>query len=60
LQDYFISRNRMLFGMTYARLRTKIALVRESLRILRNGRQWQKKGVIDYYLRKFGRGSYGI
>lgn len=60
LQDYFISRNRMLFGMTYARLRTKIALVRESLRILRNGRQWQKKGVIDYYLRNFGRGSYGI
>lgn len=60
LQDYFISRNRMLFGMTYARLRTKLALIRESLRIMRTGREWQKKGVKDFYLRKFGRGSYGI
>lgn len=60
LQDYFISRNRMLIGMKYARLRTKFALVRESVRILRTGRQWQKRGVRDYYLRKFGKGSYPI
>jgi GT2 family glycosyltransferase len=60
LQDYFISRNRMLFGMSYARLRTKVALVRESLRLLKSGREWQKKGVKDYYLGKFGRGSYSV
>ncbi len=60
LQDYFMSRNRLLFGMTYAPLRTKIALIRESLKILRTGRDWQKKGVLDYYLRKLGKGSFGV
>jgi GT2 family glycosyltransferase len=60
LQDYFISRNRMLFGMKYAPLRTKVALVRESIRIIFSGRKWQKKGVQDFYLRKFGKGSYPI
>lgn len=60
LQDYYISRNRMLFGMTHAPLRTKVALVRESIRLLRNGREWQKKGVADFYLRKFGKGSFAV
>jgi GT2 family glycosyltransferase len=60
LQDYFISRNRMLFGMQYARLRTKIALLRESFTILKKGREWQKKGIKDYYKGKFGRGSYPV
>ncbi len=60
LQDYFISRNRMLFGMTYAPFRTKVALFRESLRLLKSGRQWQKIGIKDYYMRKFGKGSFGV
>jgi GT2 family glycosyltransferase len=60
LQDYFISRNRLLFGFTYAPLRTKFALLRESLSLLISGRKWQKKGVSDYYLRKFGAGSYNV
>jgi GT2 family glycosyltransferase len=60
LQDYFITRNRLLFGMSYAPLRSKIALLKESLRILRNGRVWQKVGVKDYYMGKFGKGSYQI
>ncbi len=58
LQDYFINRNRLLFGFTYASFRTKFALFRESIRVLFNGRKWQKRGVIDYYLKKFGKGSY--
>lgn len=58
LQDYFLTRNRMLFGMRYAPLRTKIALFRESLRFLRSGRPMQKKGIQDFYLGKFGKGSY--
>lgn len=58
LQDYYISRNRLLFGMTYAPMKSKIALVRESLSILLRGRKWQKTGVKDFYLRKFGKGSY--
>lgn len=58
LQDYYTTRNRMLFGMRYAPLRTKIALVRESLRLLKSGREWQKQGIKDFYLGKFGKGRY--
>ncbi len=57
LQDYFISRNRMLFGNLYAPFKTKLALFRESLRLLKSGRTWQKKGIQDYYLKRFGGGS---
>lgn len=60
LQDYYITRNRMLFGMRYAPIRTKVALLRESLKILKSGRDWQKVGVKDYYLRRFNRGSFPI
>lgn len=60
LQDYYISRNRLLFGMRYAPLRSKIALIRESFRQLFSGRPWQKRGIFDFYLQRFGRGSYKI
>ncbi len=60
LQDYYISRNRMLFGLKYASLRAKIALIRESLRILVGGRKWQKIGIKDYYFNKLGKGSYSV
>lgn len=58
LQDYFISRNRLLFGMKWAPLKTKVSLVKESWQILRRGRNWQKCGVKDFYLRRFGKGSW--
>jgi GT2 family glycosyltransferase len=58
LQDYFITRNRMLFGMTYAPLRTKLALFRESLRLLTNGRPYQRQGIRDFYLRKLNKGTF--
>ena len=57
LQDYFITRNQMLFGMMYAPVRSKIALIRQSLRYLKNGRPRQRQGIRDYYLGKFGKGS---
>lgn len=60
LQDYFITRNRMYFGMKNGPLRTKAALIRESLRLLATGRTWQKKGIRDYYMGKLGRGSYPL
>ena len=60
LHDYYITRNRLLFGMKYASIRTKVALVRESLKLLRTGRKWQRKGVRDFYLRRFGRGSFPV
>lgn len=58
LQDYYITRNRLLFGFKFTSLRTKLALVRESFKFLLNGRKWQKRGVWDFYLRKFGKGSF--
>ncbi|MDP2585872.1 MAG: glycosyltransferase family 2 protein [Candidatus Levybacteria bacterium] len=60
LQDYYITRNRLLFGFKYAPIRSKLALFRESLSLLLGGRQWQRQGVIDFYLGKFGKGSYNI
>ena len=58
LQDYYITRNRLVFGYKYASLRIKIALFREGLRLMFLGRKWQKKGVFDYFTKNLGKGSY--
>jgi len=58
LQDYFITRNQMLFGLQYAPLRTKAALLKQSVRLRLHGRPEQKQGIRDYYLGKFGRGTF--
>jgi len=58
LNDYFITRNRLLFGMRYASLRTRFALYKESLSMLTGGRKWQKQGVRDFYFGKYGKGSW--
>jgi GT2 family glycosyltransferase len=55
--DYFLSRNRLAFGMQYCSFRTKLALFKDSIRLLAKGRKWQKLGVIDYYLGRMGKGS---
>lgn len=58
LQEYYITRNRLLFGMRYAPLRAKLALIKESLKLLMTGRKWQKIGVRDFYFGKFAKGSW--
>lgn len=58
LQDYFITRNRFLFGFKYAKQRVKFALLREALRLLILGRALQKKAVFDYFVKNLGKGSY--
>ena len=58
IHDYFFTRNRLLFGFEYASFKTKFALVRESLRIFFTGNSWKRKGIIDFYLRRFGKGSW--
>lgn len=60
LQDYFITRNRLLFGFRYAPFRSKIALAREAYRIRKSGREWQIKGVNDFIVGYFGSGSYQL
>lgn len=54
VSDYYLSRNRLIFGFRYASLRTKVALLREALKILITGREMQKKGVIDFLIGKRG------
>jgi GT2 family glycosyltransferase len=59
LHDYFLTRNRLKFGFKYTKFRTKLALFRESLRILfKSPSSWQKRGVIDFYLGVSGKGSW--
>jgi hypothetical protein len=58
LNDYYITRNRLIFGFRYAKLRVKTALFKEAVKFLFVGRKWQKIGVMDYFLGKFGRGSW--
>ena len=58
LNDYYIHRNRLLFGIRYAPMHAKLALLKESVRFLFFGRPWQKKGVRDFYLGKLGRESW--
>jgi len=58
LHDYFLTRNRLLFGMRWAPFHSKIALIKESVRLLISGRKWQKIGVKDFYIRKFEKGSW--
>ena len=60
LQDYYITRNRLLFGMRYAPLRAKLALIKEGIVLLTKGRIWQKRGILDFSTGRFGKGSYPI
>lgn len=60
LQDYYLSRNRILFGIKYAPFKSKLALLKESISILKKGRKWQKRGILDFYIGKFGKGSYPV
>ncbi len=50
LTDYFHTRNRLIFGMKYGKLRTKLALLREAGWLFLFGRKAQRKGILDFYL----------
>lgn len=58
LQDYYITRNRLLFGMKYAPFRARLALAKEAFRKLFTGRKMQKIGIRDFFLGNLGKGSY--
>ena len=53
--QYYMTRNRLIFGLTYAPFRTKFALLRESVRFILRGTQRQKQAIVDTILKKFGR-----
>jgi len=58
LQNYFITRNRVYFAYKYAKLRTKFAIFRESLKILFSPSKWQRQAIIDFYKNKMNKGSW--
>lgn len=56
LQDYFITRNRMLFASKFLPFRTRFALFREAIRNINNPTRRLAFG--DFLLGKFGKGSF--
>lgn len=54
LSDYYLTRNRLMFGFRYASFRTKFALWRQALGQMVSGRMAQKKGIADYFGGKVG------
>ncbi len=48
LTDYYLTRNRLIFGMKYAGFKTKFALVRQAFWQLLFGRTAQRKGILDF------------
>lgn len=58
LNDYFLTRNRLLFGFTYTNLRTKFALLRESFKKIFAGTNAQKLAIKDFIFSNYGWGSW--
>ncbi len=54
MTDYLITRNRLYFAMRYAPLRTKMAVIKQALGFTLFGRKTQRKGVVDWLLKKKG------
>lgn len=55
LQDYYITRNRLLFANKFLSLRTRVALIKEVL--LHFSIPTRRKALIDFFLNKFGKGN---
>ena len=58
LHDYYLTRNKLIFGMKYASPKVKALLLKEAGRILLTGRSWQKIAIKDFLIRRLGKGSY--
>jgi len=54
LHQYYLTRNRLIVGMRYAPLRTKLALLKESFKFFQKGGVL-RKAVRDYYLYNWGK-----
>lgn len=55
--DYYLTRNRILFGMKYASIRTKFALLRESVAIATSSSQVRRRAALDGLLGRYGKRS---
>ena len=55
LQDYYITRNRLLFAMKYASLRTKLALIKQIIKESTN--PTKRRALLDFITGKLNKGS---
>lgn len=55
IHEYYMTRNRLLVGLKYAPIRTKFALLRESLRFLYENKTVRSRAVKDFFLHKWGK-----
>lgn len=58
LNDYFLTRNRLLLGFKYTPFRTKFALVREAIKKLFTGTRAQRIAIKDFFTGNLGKGSW--
>lgn len=56
IHEYYLTRNRLIFGMRYAPSRAKLALVKESFRFMAKGGVRQR-AVVDFWIHHWGKGS---
>lgn len=56
LQDYFITRNRLLFAARYAKLKTKLAVLRQILGQI--NQKTKRMALLDFVTFNFGKGSF--
>lgn len=56
LQDYFITRNRLLFAFKFANLKTKLAVFKQTLTYLDN--PTRRKAFFDFVTLRFNAGTY--
>lgn len=55
LHEYYLTRNRILFGFRYASFRTKFALLREAVRIFITGNKYRRRAVKDAVTWRYGK-----
>jgi GT2 family glycosyltransferase len=53
IHQYYLTRNRFLFGFRYAPLRARAALIKESIKLIKAG-GIKRRAIIDFHLRRFG------
>lgn len=54
LTDYYLTRNRLMFGFKYSKWRTKFALSRQALMHILFGRKAQRRAVKDFFKKVVG------
>lgn len=58
LQDYYITRNRLLFAIKFAKLKTKLAIARQAAGQLKD--PIKRRAILDFLRANFQKGSFNL